>query len=294
MNLQKASDHLSKLDLQIQLDGLNIHILWFRVMSNQGNWKISRHMHSSYEFHFIAAGKCKLILDHAEYVVGAGEFYLTAPGVYHEQQSDGEEPLIEYSLNCDLQLLAKENGEVSYIAQILSEAPCKPFMDTEAIMELFDLALQEAYNQNIGYYSSIKSLVTLMLMRTARILGYTAGVVYEVPVKQKKNDYRYLQMKKFIEDNVGTLLTTLDIAAYMHLSEKQVCRIIQDYEGMTTKQFITDVKLKKAKEFLKQDQLSIKEIADRLGFSSVYYFHQFFKTHEGYPPGMFRRNLQNV
>ena len=62
---------------------------------------------------------------------------------------------------------------------------------------------------------------------------------------------------------------------------------------MTTKELIQEAKFSKAREILLQRQdLSIREISEMLGFSSEYYFNQFFKRKEGYPPGIFRSNVQ--
>jgi len=38
--------------------------------------------------------------------------------------------------------------------------------------------------------------------------------------------------------------------------------------------------------------ISIKEIAERLGFSDEYYFSAVFKIHEGVPPGVFRTSMK--
>ena len=84
MDIQKASDKLSQLNLKLDMDNFIIDILWFRVLKNKGVWCISRHTHSSYEFHLVASGGCKVILDGGEFIAREGEFYLTPPGVYHE------------------------------------------------------------------------------------------------------------------------------------------------------------------------------------------------------------------
>lgn len=80
----------------------------------------------------------------------------------------------------------------------------------------------------------------------------------------------------------------------MFLSSRQIGRIIRQYNGMTTKEFIIQKKLDKAKQLLKDSELTIKEISDQMGFSSEYYFSQSFKKQEGYPPKIFRENTNLV
>jgi len=79
----------------------------------------------------------------------------------------------------------------------------------------------------------------------------------------------------------------------MFLGEKQISRIVKDATGKTTKELIQECKFQVAKAMLIERQdLTIKQIAEELGFSSQYYFNQFFKRKEGYPPGVFRQNTR--
>lgn len=101
------------------------------------------------------------------------------------------------------------------------------------------------------------------------------------------------QIERFIEENISTPVSTSSIATYMHLSQKQICRIIKESKNMSSKKFVNNIKLSRAKELLKNSSFNITQIADMLGFSSEYYFNQFFKTLEGYPPVKYRSNVHN-
>jgi len=39
--------------------------------------------------------------------------------------------------------------------------------------------------------------------------------------------------------------------------------------------------------------MSIKSIAEVLGFANEYYFNSVFRLHEGYPPGVFRESMKS-
>lgn len=293
IDLVKASKMLSELDLHgIIMDNVQIDVLWFRTMSNSGNWRITRHTHSSFEFHFIYSGSCKVQLDEDAFTVSAGEFYLTAPGVYHEQIGAGSEPLIEFSLNCDLTLLNEVSSEAGSIYYTLKHSPCKPYRDTSGAIPHFAHALREAADRPLGFFTVIKSLVIQILSCAARAMETHSPSPYSIPLKSSKEDYRCDLIEKYINDNLANPISTKDIARHLYLSEKQVCRIVLDKKGVSTKSLISSIKFQKAKSLLKETDLSIKQVSDLLGFSSEYYFHQFFKREEGYPPGIFRYNVR--
>jgi len=140
--------------------------------------------------------------------------------------------------------------------------------------------------QRPGYEVVIQFLVPAILVAAARAMGF--GTDSGGDVERPSANPRMDRIIKFIYDNLRRDLTTADIAAFMNLSEKQVSRIVFASEGYSTKRLITQIKLEKAKELLREDRLSIREIAEELGFSNVSYFNNVFKRHEGLTPGMFR------
>lgn len=297
MDILKASNNLSRLDLQIDLDNYMIKILWFRVMDKKGQWSIKRHTHSSFEFHFVSEGSCRVILDDGEFEAKAGDIYLTAPGVYHAQKNLDEANgyHVEYSINCDFYKKVKDRIEAEIDYEILSLTKCRPVKDKYNLMEYFYKALEEAYYENIGFCNNIKSLASIIITLAVRTLTENKiADSYIVPKKYKKDDYRFMLIEKFIEDNLCSNITTMDVANYMFLSDKQVYRIIKDKTGESTKKYINTMRLKKAKELLKDTDMSIKQISEILGFTSEYYFSQFFKREEGFPPMEYRDNIQNV
>lgn len=292
-DMAKASRKLCELDLKFNYEGMEVNVLWFRQMAISGDWNIARHMHSSYEFHFIKEGSCEVITDSGRFVVNAGEFYLTAPMVFHEQRSTNAACLVEYSLNCDLIPTNEASVEMSNIMAILYTAPCISYRAVPGSLEAFENALKEAYYGELGYYTSVKSYIPLIIVNAARSLPQKKSISYEIPRKENTNNFRMSQIERFIEDNISTSITTSAIAVYMHMSQKQVCRIIKQFKGMSTKEYVNSKKLIAAKELLKNSTDNIKQISEKLGFSSEFYFSQFFKNMEGYSPAFYRDNLHS-
>lgn len=294
IDLEKASQNLSELEIKFNSGNLYIEVNWFRHASWRGKWMVNRHSHSSYEFHFIVSGRCMVILDDNQFEVTPGEFYLNPPGVSHIQKNIEGEEHSEYCLCCDLNPLSDMDCEETYIYKIFNEAACKPIKDSCDLIGLFEKALNEAFFREVGFFNNIKGLVLIILSSAARAINRESKIKYQTPIIKHKNDNRLQQIDKYIEDNFAFPILVSDIAEHIYISEKQLCRIILEIKGMSTNKYIRQCKLIKAKELLKNTEISIKEISNSLGFSSEYYFNQYFKREEGYPPGLFRKNIQNV
>lgn len=292
MDMQTASNKLSQLDINFNIGQLSVSVLWFRVMQAKNSWNISRHMHSSYEFHFVRGGSCRVQLDDSTFTAHEGQFYLTAPGVFHEQTYVDSSLHIEYSINYDLTLGTDASTEESLLFQTLSMAACKPTEDLYGAILCFEQALQEAETESLGYYNNIKSLAAMILISATRSFVDTPVSKYTVPKRTAKDSYRFSQIKQYIEDNLCVNISSQDLKNHIYLSEKQICRIILLHTGKTTRQYINFIRLQHAKSLLATTNNSIREISEQLGFTSEYYFNQFFKREEGYPPGLFRNNVQ--
>lgn len=74
-----------------------------------------------------------------------------------------------------------------------------------------------------------------------------------------------------------------------HLTVRHFSALIHKYTGQTPIQWITTYTISQAKHLLLQRDLSIKEIAEELGFPEQFTFRKYFKTHTGESPTAFRR-----
>lgn len=284
----EASEALRKLDFIFRLDSLTIEVKWFRIMEKlESDWVIERHNHASYELHLIHKGACEVVLDDRSFIVRAGEFYLTNPLQYHEQRSVAGESLVEYCLNLNFIYADELDQEMIMMRQVYESSRCVNLKDTEGLMELFTACLIEAKIQKIGYFNLIKNQIYMMCVKMGRILATDMAPIYEVPKRYSTDDFRLKEIQQFIQDHCRQNLKTSDIADYLKLSEKQVCRIVKKQLNLTTKQLISQIRMQEAKRLLKTQMLTVKEVAYLMGFSSEYYFNQFFKELEGCPPGRY-------
>jgi AraC-like DNA-binding protein/mannose-6-phosphate isomerase-like protein (cupin superfamily) len=294
--LIKASQRLSEIEIKLEMDGYAVDVYWFRIMFKEQDWYIRRHAHSTYEFHIIARGECEVETDEGSFRIGAGSFFLTAPGVYHTQRPTESPALVEYSLNCDLRRLSAPRtsvgAELARLRNVFLHAPCMPISDTTGLLKLFEHALREADQRQNGYELIVRGLVPMILVAAGRAMEKSERKSEDRETEAAPADYRMERIEAFVADNIRRDLTPADIASFMNLSEKQVSRIVMAHKGYSTKKFITRTKLRRAKEFLATTDQPIKEIAHELGFSSEYYFNSVFKKHEGFPPGVFRTSMR--
>lgn len=69
---------------------------------------------------------------------------------------------------------------------------------------------------------------------------------------------------------------------------KYLSNLFSEVEGNTIEHFFISQKIEKIKELLIYDELSLKEIAFKMGYSSAAYFSSQFKKQTGFTPGHFK------
>lgn len=91
----------------------------------------------------------------------------------------------------------------------------------------------------------------------------------------------------------GDKLSLTKIADRFYMNAKYLGSQFKQETGMSYNQYITHLKIRRAKILLKNNKLKIFEIAEQLGFDNVEYFNKVFKKETGISPGRFRKQFDN-
>ncbi len=97
------------------------------------------------------------------------------------------------------------------------------------------------------------------------------------------HDVIYL-IDSYIEQNYTKELTSGMVAEYFHLSPTHLGRIFKNYKGMTPTEYITELRIAKAKTLLCGTNLTVKEVSRMVGYEDPYYFSKVFKRQLGISP----------
>ena len=103
------------------------------------------------------------------------------------------------------------------------------------------------------------------------------------------------QMLKAIETNIDNEQYNADLLARdVAMSRASLYKKLQIMLGITPTDFIRNVRLKRAAQLLAETQLSISEIADRVGFVTARNFSSSFKKMFGFTPSEYRDGEENA
>lgn len=96
---------------------------------------------------------------------------------------------------------------------------------------------------------------------------------------------------QYINEHFTDKITTSQLAAITHLSEGHFCNVFKDATGMTAKEYLNDLRIKKAAQLISNTDMTITEAAMCSGFSDANYFARMFKKLTGKTPYSLKRSL---
>ena len=87
-------------------------------------------------------------------------------------------------------------------------------------------------------------------------------------------------------------LSLNEVAGQANLSPSHFSTVFSQETGQTFKQYLTEVRIKRAKELLRSSTLRSFEIAYQIGYSDPHYFSYVFRKHTGLSPKEYRLQAQ--
>lgn len=105
-----------------------------------------------------------------------------------------------------------------------------------------------------------------------------------------KKDLVYI-IVNYMNEHYTETISLQDIARKFYLSKEHLSRNFRKKIGVTVTEYITNLRMNKAKELLQIQHLKIKEIANQVGYEDEKYFSKVFRHKFSVTPKNFRKKL---
>lgn len=133
--------------------------------------------------------------------------------------------------------------------------------------------------------------------RTFKILSIFYNILDEIVPKIKKSSEKHIRtsIKKAIEYmtfNYTDSLTIQELATIANLSPSRFFTVFKKETGITPIEYKNRVCIRNAEKMLLISDLSIEEIAEKLGFNSASYFRRTFKVYTGKSPREYKKDIK--
>lgn len=124
---------------------------------------------------------------------------------------------------------------------------------------------------------------------------FTETIQYIKKNKNSKASQLIEKVKKYIEDNYQDDELDIDkMAKNLFVNYGHLCFIFKRDTGITINEYLTEFRMKKAKEHIDSGNHSVLDIAKRVGYADANYFGKCFKKHYGLAPKKYIENIEQA
>lgn len=114
-----------------------------------------------------------------------------------------------------------------------------------------------------------------------------------MPNLQKAELSKFTKLGDYIKENVQRKISVKQVSAYLGMNPKKVQAGIRFLYGYSLGQFISNIRLDRAKELLDSTDMSISEICYSVGYNSRSFFSKLFLDRFGKLPSDYRKSFTN-
>ncbi|WP_187355355.1 response regulator [Paenibacillus tengchongensis] len=154
--------------------------------------------------------------------------------------------------------------------------------DIEQLLESRKAIMDRLYSR-----SSIAGLKKYMQELFHQLSSYVAGK------NSSKNNRAVHRIRTIVQENYARELSIARIAEEVYLTPNYISLIFKKETGETITDYITGIRIGKAKELLRTTDLKVKDIAERVGYENPHYFSTVFKKTSGQHPLQYRSDMQD-
>lgn len=258
-----------------------------------------KHFHTQYEIFYIVEGERIFFFNNREYIARAGDLILVNSNLIHMTRSvpgsnEGHNRIILYITREKMEAYDRlypslhlvrffdDNYGVYHLSRELQALTLNLFRNMRHSLTL------RSHNYKIGIDLDILSWLF-------KLMGFVHTQTQEMPHDSDNPKYQAAyKIADYLSANCERPLTLDELSEHFFLSKSYICRIFKEVTGYTVSEYSNIHRIRKAKRYLEETDMSISEIAHTLGFESLTYFERIFKHYMTLSPLKYRKTLNIV
>ena len=247
-----------------------------------GDWHSVPHTHNHTELFFIVSGKGQFLIEDRVFPVDVNNLLIINPNVTHTEDSLNAQPLEYIVLGIDgIELATSENSNGQFC--ILDH------FESVEISSCLRNILREMEQKNTGYEDICQAYMEILIIRLMRS---TSLAVPEEPQIISTNR-QCAAIRRYIDMHFKESLTLEQLAEESHMNKYYLSHAFKREYGVSPINYMISRRIEESKYLLAETDLSMSQIAQLLGFSSLSYFSQVFRRTLGISPKEYRQNTRN-
>lgn len=251
------------------------------------------HFHNLLEIGYCHYGDGDLVIEDDLYRFGAGMISCIPANFLHVTRSDADvKAFWEYIYINPEDILRQWGKSTQEIRDIMEAVGKKSFFikaeENPMIVTMIRAIFEEMQQKGAHYRECVRGIAYALLFEIARFNGREAWQTIGKGVS--------LQLEsaiEYVEKNYPNDFKIADLANECHMSETHFRRIFQEKMNMTPVEYVNFVRVRKACELIDKTDISMEDVAEKVGFITPSTFNRNFRRIIGTSPYQWKKRPDN-
>lgn len=293
IDMEYKALHLSE---SIKVESIySVH--YFEYMSN---FSYKGESHDFWEFLCVDKGEVNVIANDRNLTLKKGEIIFHKPNEFHNLSANGVTApnLVVVSFDCHSNAMSFFEDKVLVIGEIErhllasiikeSELSFSTPLDDPKLMEI-----QRDTNAIFGGEQLVKLYLEELLIKLYRRYQTQDAVIpVSKTIKIKSDSELYDKIIQYMELHIYAQLTIDQICKDNLISRSQLLKLFREKENCGIMDYFAKMKVKAAKQLIRDNHLNFTQISEKLGYSSIHYFSRHFKKITGMTPSEYASSIK--
>ena len=248
-----------------------------------GDWHSVPHTHKHTELFFIVSGKGQFLIQDQVFPVGVNDLVIINPNVLHTEDSLNAQPLEYIVLGIEgIELATSQNSNGQFC--ILDH------FESVEISSCLRNILREMEQKSTGYEDVCQAFMEILIIRLMR----STSLAIPTEPQAISGNRQCAAIRRYIDLHFKESLTLEQLAEEAHMSKFYLSHAFKQEYGVSPINYMITKRIEESKYLLAETDLSLSQIAQLLGFSSLSYFSQVFRRTQGISPMEFRQSTKRI
>lgn len=288
------------------------YVRYIHENSNPDTNKVPPRIIYDHEIIFYTKGEGIYRLEDREYILRPSDLHFIRPHIPNSSLVLTDKPFHYYAVHFDLLYLGEDlefSPDEVYVNIDYNRLDYVPLHDELAHRPTFELSevafpaviharepqkyeqlfrqLLKAFQEKAyGYHLEMRGVLLLILKLMVEDSATNEGINRQHPHQDK-----IATVIHYLYEHYDKELDISQLALSTHFSPNHFRALFKAATGKTILEFLTEIRMEKAKEYLLTGGYSLLEICRMIGYEDIHYFSRLFKKREGLSPKHYVNSL---
>lgn len=280
----KNSNHLFTYEYEDIISTPMCDIYQLSELSIMQGTEIADHEQYCDEITYAISGSATMYTASEVQNISKGQVHFVKKGLHHRIVADENS---NFRYICIGYLPKEDNSAPGEILNKLDNIKTFVANDSGNIRILSEMLINESYAKDSYSEIMINSYMVQIITELCRLVegaDKTSGNKYQ----STYSGLAIYHALRYIDRNYMGIKNVKEISEKLSYSEYYLSHIFKEKIGISIKQYITEKKIGEGCNLIKNSNLSIGEIAEKLGYTNVHSFSQNFKKITGLSPTQYK------